>query len=475
MKIYTVIITILILLSTNQYLYSQEKCDCKTNFNWVKETFEKNDAGFEYALTQKGKSEYEKHTALILEKVDKAITKDECATTIGEWLSFFRKAHWAIFPTNSETDNNLPSQWESISISEEKIRKEVSGKNPTSIEGIWRTGSYTIGIIKIDDEYKGIILSSENENWKPNQLKLKITQNSSGVFYMGNFSANNFESYSLIGKNTLKLNNIYLERIYPMFEDSEEIALYAKGLSTVTPFIQKLTEKTILLRIPSFDESYKKDIDSLITANQELITTTENLIIDIRNNGGGSDISYDKIIPLIYTNPIRITNLEFLSTPLNNKRMEEYLSIPNLSERSKQQVNTALEKLNANLGKFVSLGDSKTTDIQELDAILPLPKNVAIIVNQLNGSTAEQFLLAVKQSKKVKLFGVTTMGVLDISNMYYVDSPDGQFKLGYCLSKSLRIPDMAIDNIGIQPDHFIDKSIPDEKWLEFVLNTLEGI
>jgi len=84
-----------------------------------------------------------------------------------------------------------------------------------------------------------------------------------------------------------------------------------------------------------------------------------------------------------------------------------------------------------------------------LDTVYEYPKNIGIIINENNGSTTEQFLLAAKQSKKVKLFGTTTMGVLDISNMHFVQSPCEEFKLGYCLSKSMRIPHMTIDNKGI--------------------------
>ena len=40
------------------------------------------------------------------------------------------------------------------------------------------------------------------------------------------------------------------------------------------------------------------------------------------------------------------------------------------------------------------------------------------------------------------------MGVLDISNMHFVKSPCGKIELGYCLSKSYRIPEMAIDGKG---------------------------
>jgi C-terminal processing protease CtpA/Prc len=107
-------------------------------------------------------------------------------------------------------------------------------------------------------------------------------------------------------------------------------------------------------------------------------------------------------------------------------------------------------------------------DEEKLDEILPYPKNIGIIINNKNGSTAEQFLLAAKQSKKVKLFGTTTAGVLDISNMYFVESPCKEFKLGYSLSKSLRIPDMEIDGKGIQPDYYIDKSIPQYDWVNYV-------
>ncbi|HOI31724.1 MAG TPA: hypothetical protein PLC47_03075, partial [Bacteroidales bacterium] len=71
-------------------------------------------------------------------------------------------------------------------------------------------------------------------------------------------------------------------------------------------------------------------------------------------------------------------------------------------------------------------------------------------------------------SKKVKLFGTTTYGVLDVSNMYFVTSPCNEFQLGYALSKSKRIPDFTIDQKGIQPDFYLDKNIPLFEWTEFV-------
>jgi C-terminal processing protease CtpA/Prc len=240
--------------------------------------------------------------------------------------------------------------------------------------------------------------------------------------------------------------------------------------------LKEINKSTLLLRIPSFKGPFKKDIDSVITANQSKIESTENLIIDIRNNGGGSDNSFAKIIPYLYTNPIRSIRTQFYSTKLNNQRMldfyENYQKY-GISEDSRDYLKKSYDKLSQNLGKFVSLQeDGSMVEIKKMDKILPYPKNVGIIINSGNGSTAEEFLLAAKQSKKVKLFGTTTAGVLDISNMYYVTSPCNEFKLGYSLSKSFRIPDMAIDGKGIQPDYFINKTIPDYQWIDFVNDVL---
>ena len=471
---FKILFTWIILIFPINLFAQQDKCDCEANFKWVKETFEQNDAGFEYGLQQKGKAAYEKHNSNILSKVKKAITKEECAQVMQEWLLFFRKAHFSVTPINNPSENSKKggASWQSVPVIEEQIKKASLNSNDP-YEGIWQTGTYTIGIVKENNKYNGVILKSSNNAWKPNYVKFTIDKSGSGVYYMGDFSPYKFPNSELIGKNTLRLGAFYLARIFPELKDEESIAFYAKEMRAENPFLEKMSDRTLLLRIPSFNGSQKRLIDSLLESNDKLISATENLIIDIRNNGGGDDVSYDKIIPYLYTNPIRVIGMEFLSTPLNNKRMEGYLSNPDLSEKNKKEINDALALLKANLGKFVNIDGDKSVYIQTLDKVLPNPKNVAIIVNQNNGSTAEQFLLAAMQSKKVKLYGVTTMGVLDISNMYFVNSPTNEIRLGYCLSKSYRIPDMAIDGKGIMPDYYIDKTIPDTQWLDFVQKIVE--
>lgn len=227
---------------------------------------------------------------------------------------------------------------------------------------------------------------------------------------------------------------------------------------------------TVVLRIPTFNSRYKKAIDSVIKSNDGIIKNHKNLIIDITNNGGGDDRSFAEIIPYLYTNPIRNVSVARLSTLHNNQFWEDQLKQPNMSETDKSYYVSALTKLKANLGKFVVLNDSVYTT--RYSNVYRLSQHVAILINDKNGSTAEQFLLAARQSNKTKLFGITTMGELDISNMYSITSPNGKYTLWYCMSKSLRIPEYTIDNKGLSPDYFLDKSIPPAEWVTYVTDLM---
>lgn len=111
-------------------LVAQTKCDCTANFQWVKKTFEENDAGFTYALQQKGKLVYDKYTAAIQKKIKPVTGQTECISLLREYLSFFRKSHFSIFANNPET------------------------------VGAGNTGTYRIAMVKSGEDYKGVIVNA---------------------------------------------------------------------------------------------------------------------------------------------------------------------------------------------------------------------------------------------------------------------------------------------------------------------------
>jgi hypothetical protein len=262
-------------------------------------------------------------------------------------------------------------------------------------------------------------------------------------------------------------------------ETTQDNTLHQRFLRSEVPFVETINERTLYLRIPSFRSSEKIKIDSLIAANRSDILSKENLVIDIRNGTGGSDRAYEELLPILYTNPIRTTRVEFLSTELNNQKMyglftntgfakEQEL---NLSEEEMKEYQAYYDTLSKHLGEFVNLNPEKV-EVTIYDTVYAYPKNIGIMINGSNASTDEQFLLAAKQSKKVKLFGTTTKGALDVSNLFLAYSPDEEWVLVYATSKSLRIPDLTIDDIGIQPDFYIDGEIPESEWIDYVIKIL---
>lgn len=458
-----------------------QNCSCADNFVWLKETFEKNDAGFKYIIDKKGEADYKKHTDIYNEKVQTITDKELCAEALLEWLRYFRRGHlWLQSIAKKETpekekiDNDKIRKqykdWEKYAYNEKEFNSYISQLKTPSLEGIWTSPPYKIGIRKVNNEYIGFVLEADGIYWNKTQVKFKIKDENgklSATYFMQNHSVSEINEVKLIGSNYLSMEFVFLKRLSPTFPTDISIDRYLKYQSTDIPLFEKLSDKTVVLRIPSFDGSAKKQIDSVIVANMQTITKTENLIIDLQNNGGGSDESFEKLIPLIYTNPIRVVGMELLSTPLNNKRMEEFANDPEASVDDKKWAREAFDKLNKNLGKFVNL-DSSIVDIVTSDTMYTYPKKVGIIINGGCGSTTEQFILAAKQSNKVKLFGTTTFGSLDISNMFSVKSPCNDLELGYCLSKSFRIPDFTIDGKGLQPDYYLDEEIPKYEWLDFV-------
>ncbi len=476
-------ITILILLIFSITIYGQD-CDCKSNFEWAKKTFEENDAGFQFAIDNKGKSAYEQHNKIFAEKISELNNSVECTQAIYEWMTFFRSGHIAIRRINqeqSQSDNKQSNQgiidsyrdWEKIEVDLEKFQEQLLKKNENGFEGVWVSEPYKIGIKKVGNEYLGFIIEADGIYWTKGQVKLRIKEDLSSTYYMRDHSAQNFETAKLLGNNYLEMGFITLERIFPKTKTEPQIERYFKAISAENPYFEKVNANTVLLRIPRFSGSEKSKIDSVINSNKETILKTENLIVDLRNNGGGSDGSFQELLPILYTNPIRTVGVEMLSTPLNNQRMLDFINKDEygFDEEGKKWAQESYDKLSKHIGKFVMLNEYPITETT-FDTIHQFPKNIGIIINENNGSTTEQFLLAAKQSKKVKLFGTTTTGVLDISNMYFVKSPCEEFELGYSLSKSMRIPEMTIDDKGIQPDYYIDKEIPKYEWIKYVTDIL---
>lgn len=483
------------IIISKPFVVNAQECNCGASFEWMVKTFEQNDAGFQYVIDKKGKDDYLKHVAGFREKVKNLTGLRDCQLVMYDWLKYFRPGHIGVSikdPNFFNNNNNAKFNADSVRLlykdaktvnltRSELIAMLGRKKTKNPIESIWTDGRYIIGIVGDANnamKYAGFIIKADSIYWMPKQIKVDLVLNAdkktfAADYYMQNHSKQVTTASLVAGtNNTMVLFNAYWTRVYPELPPTKKEAVLMAFAKSRVPFMEKMSDKTVYLRIPSFRADQKRIIDSSLLKYDAVIKSADNLIIDIRNGTGGSDASYEKLIPYLYTTPIRSVNIQVRATELNALAYENY---------AKQYDDTAnrnyclriAENMRKHLGSFISNSNEiASTDTQK--NILPYPKKVAIICNQNNGSTDEQFLLDARQSTKVKLFGRSTFGELDISNMNYIDFPDGKLQLGYCMSKSYRIPNFTIDGVGVQPDYFIDDSISENDWIDYVKSVLEN-
>ena len=226
------------------------------------------------------------------------------------------------------------------------------------------------------------------------------------------------------------------------------------------PSIKALSDKTVLLTIPSFDLAYKKDIDSLLEV-QSRVGFTENLIIDVSQSPGGGDATFENITPLLYTNPILINSQEIWATENNIQMFKDILKNPDFPDDRKKELTDVIRKLEEHKHSFVLVTDNRI-DTEMIDSVKLMPRKVGILISKKCGSATEQFLLLAKQSKKVKIFGCeNSAGVLDYSNLRVVATPSKIWYYTVPTSRSTRLPDHPFDITGIKPDVKISKKVSD--------------
>jgi len=239
---------------------------------------------------------------------------------------------------------------------------------------------------------------------------------------------------------------------------------------------KSIDSTALLFRIPDFSWNSKPIIDSLIRNNYDLISKTPILIIDLRGNSGGIDYSYLELLPFLYTHPYESKGVEWLASKGNIEHFENALESGKIRKGYEEDVINQIRIMKEHQNSFVSLD---SIELIERDSVLEFPQKIGLIVNDFCASSCEQFILAGKNSSKTTVFGTNTLGVLDYSNSVPVSLPVENISLRYPMTRSQRLPEYPIDNIGIEPD--VKINLPDnldvksdiDDWVLFVKEYLE--
>lgn len=472
LKNFPLIILLIISFSSNA-----QNCNCGENFKFMVEKIQKNYIGYNDKINS---SNQEKFTRLTdsLQKVANNAGNYQCLPIFREWISYFKDKHLSI----TYSDSNF---------SKDEIRKYYSNEEKTDwlkssfnsyltsnsidqIEGIWNsyTGIYQIGIVRDKNNTKsfiGFIIKADGARWVEQQIKLRITK-TDNQYFLDYFRASDHSITPLPFNKTGDTLTMGEGINAKWYKSSVNISqLSNKGTDKdLPPSFKVLDNKTCLFEMPTYASlDYVMKLDSLIKENASILQKSDHLIIDLRNNFGGSILVYRKLIPYIYTNPIFTEGGSVLATPDNIR--DYYSDIPtNVSDSMKTIFNKNLNLLKAHVGEIYNL---YPVDTIVLSKKLHYPKTVSILINRNTASAAELFLLEAKQSSKVKIFGTNSSGAIDYLEVVHTKMPCSFYTIGYSAVRSNRLPHYPLDNIGIKPDVAISANETD--WLKFVRNYKE--
>jgi hypothetical protein len=238
---------------------------------------------------------------------------------------------------------------------------------------------------------------------------------------------------------------------------SQSAASGREAVDPNAPTFRVLSTKTVLITAPSFQDRYGAPMNELIRRHLRRIGATENLIVDVRRNGGGSDSTYSPLMPLLEANPHTQAGAEFLATPVN---IEATAAVCGLlapgSKDCEEFIAPVLKAMRAaKPGTYVLPAGGTRLETSTPNRVATHPRRVAVMIDRKCASSCEEFVLAARQSFKVKLFGRPTFGALDYSNLRPHDLPSGTRRLFYATSRSLRLPAYSVDIDGVGPDHLL--------------------
>lgn len=220
-------------------LAAAQECDCAANFSWVKKTFEENDAGYQYIIDQKGLDAYAALNEKTAAKAKNNNTLSGCQALIYEWSKFFRSGHFGFtiikngfYNQNTAIDPKILSAQPVVKVDFPKFEKKVSSFKVPTLEGIWNDGTYKVGIIQTKEGYQGFIIDASKTNWKPGQLKFKITADSQNAdLWMRDFSKMENVKVELVGNNLINIGSIlYLKRESKNYDDTQAVKDYVRFL-----------------------------------------------------------------------------------------------------------------------------------------------------------------------------------------------------------------------------------------------------
>jgi len=470
--------TIIVFVLLSNYLFSQS-CSCIDEFHFVKDHIEKNHAGFNKRIKSPDEPAYKAFTTNLEQEIQKDLTGKYCIVYLKKYILYLQDHHSNIFGSGTTIREDSAAaleaffkspiylNTETVSIDNDEIYQRLKNGD-RGIEGIYYTADsvYEIAIIKNKTEhrdYAGILLKSKTKLWSPGQVKIEIKKANDSLF----------EVYSYLRDHTLSYDEIFLTNGELQLPNWYKAGVAGRSnqpvISNGLISFNVLDSSTTLLSIRSFDAGLYQRLDSAYKIVIPQIRNYPYLIIDVRNNGGGSDRSYQPLMPLIYTDPFKSDVVDIYNSPANIKAYRDaddrLRQLPTARQDVFKRDREKMERSPAN--SFIPMGNGTPQTIS-------YPKNsgklvkIAVLYNRRCASSCESFLVEVMNSRKTIMIGENSGGYTGYGNVMNITTPCGNTLSWTTIAFRDR---WKYEFVGIPPQYKIPEDETD--WVEYTRRLLK--
>lgn len=277
------------LLINSNFSWSQENnCSC---IDHLKETSEviRNSISYKSQVKKlkRGQEFDDWKNTIEKEIVNDSLSSYFCAGYLQKFISFIKDKHNQIYATKKELSSIIPFYPKTF---------ETSTDTKDSISGIYYQGKEKIIVKKESDNlWYGILLESNSTDWKKGMIRLRIHKTKNHSFEIFEFYNNGFLYY----QNGVKIRNGRIHSTFwnkankYFFNKNHKANFNFENLNANTSYISIKTLKRTNPLIREAKQFYKKIVNKL---NRKI------LIIDLRNNGGGSTKQFKPLLKLIKKN-----------------------------------------------------------------------------------------------------------------------------------------------------------------------------